>query len=373
MADNIPNEVMMEILGRLPVKTLLRARCVCKSWCSLISSDNFVTFWFNRITHLNNINNTHLLLIKHYNKREEKEHFSLYLDDESITEYDLNLEDRPYAYIYPYLTILGSCNGLVCLIDDMLSLTDLLYLWNPTIRKFVVLPEPRITFRSHGAYDRALGFGVDSATNDYKVVRIAYVSGGPEVDIYSVQEGGWRNISVSGPIPNIKCEASNVYLNGAIHWVSGGYSRLFIVSFNLGTEVFSEMELPSSLRYIRQSRRLSVAVFHDSLCVFHTDSWEGKSSIWLMKQYGVVESWTNLFSLDFGRGGSVKVIGLKRNGEVLFTNNEEIISVDIKSPKLKYLGIHGEDVASSVNTYTESLVLIDKPMPVLDENNSSEC
>ncbi|XP_059654767.1 F-box/kelch-repeat protein At3g06240-like [Cornus florida] len=371
MADNIPNEVMMKILVGLPVRTLLQIRCVCKSWCSLISSDNFVTFWFNRRTHLNSTH--HLLLIKHYSEHEDQEHFSLYLDDESLTEYHLNLENHPIANLSSYLTILGSCNGLVCLMDDMLKFTDILYLWNPTVRKFIVLPEPSITFSSHGPYERALGFGFDSTTNDFKVVRIVYGSGGNEVDIYSLREGCWRSISVSGAIPDIHCESSHAYLNGAIHWVSrGGNYRLQIVSFNLGTKIFSEMELPTSLGYIRLPRMLSVSVFHESLCVFHNDSWERKVSIWVMKQYGVVDSWTNLFNLDFLRG-SGKVIGLMRNGEVLLAHNEEMISTDSETQYLKYLGIYGKGEAFSVNTYTESLVLIDKPMRALHQNTSLGC
>ncbi|XP_059643625.1 uncharacterized protein LOC132285499 [Cornus florida] len=77
-------------------------------------------------------------------------------------------------------------------------------------------------------------------------------------------------------------------------------------------------------------------------------------------QDGAVESWTNLFGLDFDREGSVKVIGWKRNGEVLLTKDEEMVSVDIKTQEFKNVGMRGYDEAFCVNVYTESLVLIDK-------------
>ncbi|RXH90692.1 hypothetical protein DVH24_035456 [Malus domestica] len=38
---HIPEEILFEILVRLPVKSLLRFRCVCKSWNTLISSPDF--------------------------------------------------------------------------------------------------------------------------------------------------------------------------------------------------------------------------------------------------------------------------------------------------------------------------------------------
>ncbi|XP_059639389.1 uncharacterized protein LOC132281731 [Cornus florida] len=209
-------------------------------------------------------------------------------------------------------------------------------------------------------------FCVNTCTES--VVLIDKVNGGVgeqacivAIDIYSLKEGCWRNLSVSGPVLPLCCDSSQVSLNGTIHWLSGGgnFPGPFIVTFNLGTQVFSLMELPRSLVYKKAPRRLSIAVFQDSLFVFENDYY-GKVSIWMMKQYGAVESWTNLFSLDFDRESSVKVIGWKRNGEVLLTKDEEMVSVDIKTQEFKNVGMRGYDEPFCVNVYTESLVLIDK-------------
>ncbi|XP_059639394.1 F-box/kelch-repeat protein At3g06240-like [Cornus florida] len=134
--------------------------------------------------------------------------------------------------ITPFFTIIGSFNGLVCLNEYTPSSTrDVLYLWNPSIGKFIVLPEPRITY-----CDRALGFGFNSTTNDYQVVRIAYVSSGLEVDMYSLKEGCWTRISVCGTIPCIRFDSSHTSLNGTLHWISEpGHRFPFIVFFNLGS------------------------------------------------------------------------------------------------------------------------------------------
>jgi len=37
----LPHELIVQILLRLPVRSLIRFKCVCKSWFSLISHDNF--------------------------------------------------------------------------------------------------------------------------------------------------------------------------------------------------------------------------------------------------------------------------------------------------------------------------------------------
>ncbi|KAM7497631.1 hypothetical protein LguiA_022045 [Lonicera macranthoides] len=42
MSEYIPPEVIVNILSWLPSRSLLRFKCVCKSWCSIISSPNFI-------------------------------------------------------------------------------------------------------------------------------------------------------------------------------------------------------------------------------------------------------------------------------------------------------------------------------------------
>ncbi|KAM7493540.1 hypothetical protein LguiB_028149 [Lonicera macranthoides] len=77
-----------------------------------------------------------------------------------------------------------------------------MYLWNPSIRKFVTVPGPDITFWSHGSYSNSYGFGFDTATDDYKVVRLVHLENDddtsivpPEVELYELSTGAWRRIN----------------------------------------------------------------------------------------------------------------------------------------------------------------------------------
>ncbi|GAB2298454.1 hypothetical protein Dimus_032519 [Dionaea muscipula] len=49
----LPKDVVVEILARLPTKSLIRFKCVCKRWFSLIGSDYLATKQFSgaRIDH----------------------------------------------------------------------------------------------------------------------------------------------------------------------------------------------------------------------------------------------------------------------------------------------------------------------------------
>lgn len=96
--------------------------------------------------------------------------------------------------------IIGSCNGLVCITDDQFSYAHDTILWNPSIRKYVPLPKPRITVFKHGKFEHVMGFGFDPKSNDYKVVRIVYLEPSKkfEIDIYRLSSGTWEDISHLG-------------------------------------------------------------------------------------------------------------------------------------------------------------------------------
>ncbi|CAN1804701.1 hypothetical protein LINPERHAP1_LOCUS24003 [Linum perenne] len=56
--------------------------------------------------------------------------------------------------------------------SNPLSDSTTITLWNPSIGKTFDLPLPSLTFDTHGAFEALLGFGFDSSTHDYKVVRV---------------------------------------------------------------------------------------------------------------------------------------------------------------------------------------------------------
>lgn len=117
MSDYLPNEVLVDILVRVPVKSLLRFRCVSKKWNSLISSPAFINTHLNRAlfqqTNGDDKSNQDLLLFRYYysidyvmeddhgmhisvnDKREED--FSLHMDDESFPHNPYLKLDFPYS------------------------------------------------------------------------------------------------------------------------------------------------------------------------------------------------------------------------------------------------------------------------------------
>ncbi|XVF78158.1 hypothetical protein PTKIN_Ptkin14bG0106900 [Pterospermum kingtungense] len=85
--------------------------------------------------------------------------------------------------------------------------------------------------------------------------------------------------------------------------------------------------------------------------------------LWIMKTYGVVGSWTKVLQLtdQFWFGSYLTVLGFRKNGEVLLQPiGAELDSLDLNSLQMKHLDIQADYGFSYVDSYVESLVLLDK-------------
>ncbi|XP_057506721.1 F-box protein At3g07870-like [Actinidia eriantha] len=370
-ANLLPEETILEILKRLPAKSLLRFRCVCKSWSSLITSPNFIISCVNQ----NNTseNNTYILL-RIYSETHKKEIYTLHCDNPTI---DLRTHlDFPFTSFNPYFRIVGSCNGLICLADTLYTHKNDIVLWNPSIRKFLSLPEPSIRYDKAWVFMSVLGFGFDSRKNDYKVVRIAGDGSKivpPRVEVYELGSGAWRVIDAIVPPYEMHHCWLQANLNGIVHWLAfnpcqmGGFQSL-IVAFDVSDEVFREIMLPPSLGS-ENLLNLSLTVYGDSLALCHYSQGtqhRRACSIWVMKEYGVA-TWFEIFTIELQQGVGL-VLRFLKNGEVVLATGEgELVSYNPKKQQVKSLGIFGSSHplilhtgSFYVDTYVESLVLLDR-------------
>ncbi|XP_050248382.1 F-box/kelch-repeat protein At3g06240-like [Quercus robur] len=401
MSDYLPNEVIIDILKRLPADSLIRCRCVCKSWYSLISTPHFITNHLN--FNLSKPKTQHQLLFRHFDHNLHKHritlhssndpfprnHFSKYLKYSFLAIHishlclDREVEDKGGFFAYPsdfveldcsyerinqISTIVGSSNGLLCLTDRYRNdsqYQNLYVLWNPSIHKAIFLQEPDFRLNSNRHYALSHGFGYDPATDDYKLVRVVYVDGSvpPQVEMYTLRSGGWRYLTASGPANVIADRTLSVFMNGVVHWLAQtsngeGNIRNLIVVFDIGHEVFDEMPVPKSLEGMEHLNMEVAAV--DGLLVLvpcNGNVGEESYSIWVMREYGVVESWTKILDIDVGVGLR-RVVGFTKNGEVLVIKDGNLLSYEPSSQEIFNPHIRSRTESFYLNTYVESLVLL---------------
>ncbi|XP_059283117.1 F-box/kelch-repeat protein At3g23880-like [Lycium ferocissimum] len=379
MSDYLPDSVLHEIFCRLPVESLLRFRCVSNQWCSLISSQDFIS------THLSHSlsvtsNATPLILLRHFSlEPSNQEHYSVYFDPSKTENLTLVKELK-----FPFKTrsghhfrVVGFCNGLFCLSDDIVEETYTIILWNPAIRRSITLPNPHVQFGSYKSHI-CLGFGFDQKTHDHKVMRIAYLHDNhgantvlpPKVEVYSLSTGLWKTVNSK----DIHCKIierfyTSVYLSGAIHWISyteneGGEFTNSLLVFDLSEEKFSEIGFPRELIHVSPTD-LSVSLCGGQIsmiwfekCWDCDESWD-RCAVWVMNQYGELESWTKKFVLVL-EGGISQAVGFRGNGESLVMEyNGDLLSYNPESMEWKDLDIYGERYSFFLSKYVESLVLLD--------------
>ncbi|XP_074277229.1 F-box protein CPR1-like [Silene latifolia] len=388
MWDNLPTEISTDILHRLPVKTLIKCTTLSKSFLSLITSRDFIS------DHIPQHTNSHLLLRYFTQNNQEKYHFEP--DNDTFSGFQNQGLLVPFLnYPNEWFTVAGCVNGVLCLVNDYRTEGTLIILWNPSIRKFVHVPRPIFVFEKYGGYESACGFGFDSISDDYKVVRV--VDLGPEfqatqIEVYSLKSGCWRVIGV-GPCYSIKlvyCGGyTSCFLNGSVHWVGSRFvspnDENVILKFDMSTECFEIIQLPRILQETKAkfSRILDLFI-HECNGMLTLIKWNYNDaiqtcSIWLMKEYGVVKSWTKTFDLDIGNlrpREMPKAFGFRKYGEVIMVNfggaiftleKNLVVSIDRVTHSETTLREIIADHSYYLSTYVESMVLFKEGIGIEDQ------
>jgi F-box interacting protein len=366
MSNRLPRDLWTEILVCLPVKSLLRFRCVCKSWKSLISTPTFISMHTQHGESTGNY--THLL---HCDRRYEERwsQYQLLHIDASFSEfqelaYPPQIRDRDYQVL--------DCKGLI-LFTTSNSLESLI-LWNPATRMpMLTLPQACIYVPIHRSKYFVYGFGFDHTSNDYKVLRMAfgtYIF--PRAQLYKLRTGAWETFRIADDFQYSIVEGnSQALVNGASHWI--GYHSSFIkpeysdelvvVLFDMCDEKLRVMKLPYSVTsYSMDTDNSRLGISSGLLCLMEhnprrNDYWNW--NVWLMKEYGIVESWSKQFTIGANGYG---LFSFRNNEKILVQKPEKFVLYDLKTHRFISLGgIKAKGFVFATNTFVESLVLFNGP------------
>ncbi|XP_065855582.1 F-box/kelch-repeat protein At3g23880-like [Euphorbia lathyris] len=325
---NLPQEMVMEILLWLPVKSLVRFRCVCKSFCAMIESQSFINSHFRRSSE----NRIHCKLIE----------LGVHMtdDDDRLKIYGLDFDDDFQAELvldklYPstlYLRFFSYCNGLVLLFLDKLCI------WNPSTRQYRMLP----AFPLKHIPNLSFALGYDSTVDDYKVVVIISNKGCgiSQVWIFELRLSCWRRID---DFPYVVYDSiddggnGDCFLDGAVHFIchDAGYGHgdtNIIVAFDVAKETFSKVRapvqtegIPIRLHILRQC--LSVSVWSLTKRQ-HVD-------IYVRKKDGAAFTWTRLYSITKQQSYAKSFVPFAE-GRVAFSEEGDTVFLSSMGKLLSY-------------------------------------
>jgi len=279
-----------------------------------------------------------------------------------------------FASSMPEFDVVGSCNGLLCMSDSLYN--DSLYLYNPFTTNSLELPECSNKYHDQ---ELVVGFGFHQTTKEYKVVKIVYFRGSnsnyrgrgriqykqSEVQILTLssrtdQSLSWRSLG-KAPYKFVK-RSSEALVNGRLHFVTRPRRHVpdrKFVSFDLGDEEFREIPKPDCGGLNRTNHRL--VNLKGCLCAVVYGNYM-KLDIWVMRSYGVKESWGKEYSIgtylpkglkqnldrpmwiwkNAENGKVVRVLCVLENGEVLLEyKNRVLVAYDPKVGKFKDLVFNG--------------------------------
>ncbi|XP_050219562.1 F-box/kelch-repeat protein At3g06240-like [Mercurialis annua] len=357
MSEFLPEEIVVQILSRLPAKSVLKFSCVCKLWNCIIKNPNFIS------TFSSNKHNHYICLLRSFSDQ-----LSLHMDNEDLDEYlSLNL---PFNVGNIFIAA-GCSNGLVCLY--YVTAYKFIF-WNPSIRKSWLINEPICGLL--GSVN-VTGFGFDSRTNDYKLLLARFsVCSIKDVVLYSLNSNSWKKITNFGGGRTIIIEGigslnTSVLVNGRFYWLVIAEKKNIVLIFDLRDETFGEISLPRCLENA-YPKPLQIKAFGESSIAIACIKSLCECDIWVMKEYETCE-WMKLATV----GNCSQVLEFRDNGEVLVQsdrkrslasrNIKNLASHNIKNGCIKNpMALESNETVCAYR-YVESLVLLDKRNDISNE------
>ncbi|XP_004517282.1 F-box/kelch-repeat protein At3g23880-like [Cicer arietinum] len=310
--DLLPDELIVEILTLLTVKSILRLKCVSKSWNALISNPKFVKFHLQRSTR-----NKQLLLTLIASSSYVHCGVVTFPIRSLLENISTTLCYEPMNYTNDCSRVIGSCNGLLCLLgfSNTIGPSSIwIQFWNPATgilsEKFKSINHPR-----HYRYERLrCTFGYDNLSHTYKVVAVTSM----EVKVFSLSDNIWKHLESLPVFPidydfvlNACFANDGVYLNNAVNWLAFKNNterihylngvhveKLVVISMDLGTETYRQLLLPKGFDKMTAVVAPIISVLMDCLC-FSYHLMGTHLVIWKMTEFGNEQSWTQFIRIRF--------------------------------------------------------------------------
>ncbi|XP_022774047.1 F-box protein CPR30-like [Durio zibethinus] len=322
-------------------------------------------------------NNKESILIKRFNSKSSQSKASLSMisyNDSSYSSVDVYLGLLGNSSVYD-LELAAHCDGIIFYSNYIQGYS---VLCNLATRETVLVPDT--TSGNDSSFLFSVGFGYDLKNHQYKAVRITKSRRDNDwrthmarmsynVEVYTLGSYSWRQVnngnSNSMNSRQISAPHGSFYFNGAIHW-KGIPERLdsndiVIILFNLSNEEFDIILLPDEVKPF-----MHFLVWDGSFAVSR-ETHNNHSlllDIFAMKEYGVKESWSKVFTIEIGHFIFVRPLAIWKNNEIVFEimddkdrNNFQLVTYNLKRQEFKKLQIL-EPLFFKAYVYMESLVPI---------------
>ncbi|MCL7035273.1 hypothetical protein MKW94_022324 [Papaver nudicaule] len=336
---DLPDDILVDIMSRLPVESVLECKLVCKKLQKLLHGKRSFFTYMHVSRQLNllhgggDADKLDMGLLFGFTTDHTWQGSIFYggsyndkINTDETYEYKKTLKKVRHPSMHHQLLqeyLVGSCNGVVCLGRYHHRCVDPIYVYNPATGEYVNLPKLIIP-KGTDFPCLARGFGYVPSTNEYKVVRIFYPTHGAigEVQVYTLGSGcGWRTKST--PFPWLNFEAPAACVDGSMYW----FDDSIVYAFDLANE---EMHTVPSLPCHNlglgslPDDNFGVVILRGKLCYFHQTLSAPHMEIWSLMKIDMKESWCKDFSILYEKQEQSYV---EFFWPILVTRNDEIIFI----------------------------------------------
>ncbi|MED6203809.1 hypothetical protein PIB30_003100 [Stylosanthes scabra] len=259
--EELPEEMIMEILVRLPVRMEILVRLPVRTLSSMKSVCRVLS-----VQSLLDSNPSEPAKVAHFRGQSSYQ-------------------------------IVGSCHGLICLFDHDFSCAFMrAVLWNPYIG--FTFQSPQISCHVH-----LCGFGYDHLSDSYKICGITRKPGPSGFEnsarIYTfASNSSWRTIDDIPTDEDLSMADKGVYFGSSSACTLNWSHNHVVYYFDLSKEAYGYFALPHhrDLDHYDPRRKVctTLCVLRNCLCVCYGSQTSQHWSLWLMKEYGDAQSWTKL-------------------------------------------------------------------------------
>ncbi|KAG1355431.1 F-box protein [Cocos nucifera] len=310
----IPDEIIFDILLRLPVKSIIRFKSVCKSWSSLTSDPSFLQAHARR--------STPAVIITEYRTTSDSPNFTLHPVLRSEDGSSGSRITIKAARILPLtlesvsFSLRASCDGLLCLRKVApFSPPSCDYVCNSLTKEWFELPKSSLRCATICA------FYYQPAMKEYRLLRHLLFAGDAGYQILTIGANEWRQIRCTfdgtpshsllshvrkGPPPC--CLEPPVSMHRKLHWFSMDSPATtdgLIMVFDINHEKFGQLSVPNICRgqthVLELEGKLGLSVVASAM----------EMDLWILEDYEK-EVWFKKYRINVqGIGGMPKGIRSK--------------------------------------------------------------
>ncbi|KAL6193861.1 hypothetical protein ACLB2K_034945 [Fragaria x ananassa] len=324
--QELPQVLVLDILSRLSIKALYSCRSVCKDWLHIIHGSEFARIQLRRPP-------ISILIKTSQRARAQRKLDLIQIAAGSGMRVErMRLSPMNVLPVHPVAAVelINSSNGLLCIRQCMNY--RFLYVCNPILGEYIRIPD-------YNSLVDFVALGFSTRNNEYKILQTSYYSDYDfELDamIYTIGKSKvWRSI---GKRPR-SCRGGripfNSFLHGGIHWISDQDNPpSSIQCFDFEREEFRQLQLPLLNKY--NGLRLGVLKGSLYLCVFEGD--DRKCDLWVMKNYGVQQSWTKFCVIEHMYPSALNMyepVMFLSDVEILMASDKFVLSYNLVTKRLE--------------------------------------